>query len=109
MPDLVARHRANLLDMRRRRALLYSRRLAQHHRSRRSLGDKGEAPVLINRDLDRDDGPGLALRRRVVRLDEVHDVYAVLAQGRTYRRCRAGLTGQNLQLEQRGYLLATHS
>src|SRR5690606_7336515 len=50
---------------------------------RRGLGDEGEGAVAVDGDLDGHDGAGLAGGRRVVLLDELHDVGAVLPQRRT--------------------------
>src|SRR5713226_6797321 len=86
-------------------ALVHARGLLDQLGGRRRLGDKGEGPVLVDGDLDRDDVAPLALRRRVVLLDEVHDVHAVRAQGGTYRRRRGGLGGWQLHLDDGGELL----
>src|SRR6478609_5563507 len=72
---------------------------------RRGLRHEGERAVLVDRDLDRDDVAALGLRRGVVRLDELHDVDAVLTEGRTDGRGGRGLTGLDLQLDEAGDLL----
>jgi hypothetical protein len=54
---------------------------------------------LIDRDHDRDDRSGVSLRLGVERLDELHDVYAVLAERGADRRRGAGLTANRLQLD----------
>src|SRR5208282_3178644 len=63
--------------------------------------------VLVDGDHDRDDRAGFALRLRVERLAELHDVDAVLAQRRANRRGGAGLPGVRLQLD-RGENLLCH-
>src|SRR3954468_1707864 len=72
---------------------------------RRGLRHEGERAVLVDRDLDRDDVAALGLRRGVVRLDELHDVDAVLAEGRADGRRGRGRTGLDLQLDEAGDLL----
>ena len=49
--------------------------------------------------------PFCVLRGLVVLLAEVHDVDAVLAEGRAHGRRRGGLTGPDLQLDVREHLL----
>src|SRR6516165_4129201 len=86
-------------------ALVHARGLLDQLRGRRRLGDEAEGPVLVDRDLDRDDVAPLAFRRRVVLLDEVHDVHAVRAQRGTDRGGRGGLAGRQLHLDDGGELL----
>src|SRR5690606_726560 len=64
-----------------------------------------EGPVLVHGDLDRDDVATLRLGRGVVRLAELHDVDAVLAEGGAHRRSRVRLTGLDLKLDDPGELL----
>src|SRR5581483_1264095 len=73
----------------------------QQHRGRRSLGHKGEAAVVVNRDHHRDDEPFqfLGAGARVELLAELHDVDLRLTQRRSYRRRRRRLPGGNLQLD----------
>src|SRR3954469_10870098 len=63
------------------------------------LGDEGEGTVLVDRDLHRDHVAALRLRLGVVRLAELHDVDAVLAQRGADRRGRRRLAGLDLQLD----------
>jgi hypothetical protein len=83
----------------RRRPLGERGRLLQKDRRGGRLGDEGEGPVRINRDDNRDDGPGLALGPGVVGLGELDDVEAVLAEGRAHGGGRGGLAGRQLQLD----------
>src|SRR6185503_4846697 len=83
-------------------ALLDTGGLEQHAGGRRGLGDEGERAVLVDRDLDRDDVAALRLGRGVVRLAELHDVDAVLAERRTDGRRGGGRTGVDLELDDRG-------
>src|SRR4051794_15350530 len=101
LADLVAGHRGDLGLVRLAGALLHPGGLEQHLRGRRRLGDEGERPVFVDRDLDRDDVAALGLGRGVVRLAELHDVDAVLAQRRTDRRGRGRRAGVDLELDDR--------
>ena len=91
--------RADLDAVRLARALVDPERLADQHGGGRRLGDERERAVLVDGDHDRDDGAGFALRLRVERLAELHDVDPVLAQRRTDRRGGARLPGVRLQLD----------
>ena len=102
---LVGGQAADLLAVRLARALLDPERLADQHRGGRGLGDEVERAVLVDRDLDRDDRPGVRLRARVERLAELHDVDPVLAQRGADRRRRVGGPGGDLQLDQGENLL----
>src|SRR6478736_6504507 len=98
LEDLVARELGDLGLVRLARALGDAGGL-------RGLRHEGERAVLVDRDLDRDDVAALGLRRGVVRLDELHDVDAVLTEGGTDGRGGGGLTGLDLQLDEAGDLL----
>src|ERR1700722_2511361 len=87
------------------RALAHAGRLEQQLGCGRCLERKREAAVLVDRDLHGDDRAALAFRRRVVRLAELHDVDAVLAECRSHRRRRVGLPSRDLQLDQPSDLL----
>src|SRR5262249_45162185 len=90
------------------RSLLDLGRLLEEHGGRRGLQDEGERPVLVDRDLDRDDGPALALGLRVVLLAEVHDRHAVRAQrGADRGRGRRAPCG-DLDLDDGSNLLLRH-
>ena len=54
------------------------------------------------------DGAGLVLRLGVERLAELHDVDALGAKGRAYRRGRVGSAGGDLQLYKSSDLLVSH-
>src|SRR4051794_24117516 len=99
LPDLVTRERPGLDRVRRRAPLVQARGLEDEPGGRRGLRDEGEGAVFVDRDLHRHDVAALALRRGVVLLDELHDVDAVLTQGRTYRRGRGRGAGLDLQLD----------
>src|SRR5215472_9603088 len=103
--DLRLGDRADLGLVRLGAALVHARGLLDQLGGRRRLGDEGERPVLVDRDLDRDDVASLALRRGVVLLDEVHDVDAVRAQRGADRRSRGGLGGRQLHLDDGDELL----
>ena len=53
-----------------------------------------------DRDLDRDDHPGLALRPRVELLAELHDVDPLRAERGAHRRRRVRLACRDLQLDE---------
>src|SRR3954452_3970475 len=80
-------------------SLLDAGRLLDEHRRRRRLRDERERAVLVDRDHDRDRRPGLVLRLGVERLAELHDVDAVLAEGRADGRRRGRLAAGRLQLD----------
>ena len=80
-------------------ALVEPERLLDQHGGRRALRDEREGAVLEDRDLDGHDGALLRGRLGVERLDELHDVDAVLTQGGADRRGRARLTGGSLELD----------
>ena len=71
----------------------------------RRLRDEGEAAVLEDRDLGRDDVAAQVGGPLVEGLDELHDVDAVLAEGRPDRGRRGGGAGRRLHLEHRPDLL----
>src|SRR3954451_23350143 len=81
-------------------ALLHACGLEDHPGGRRRLGDEGEGTVLVDRDLHRDHPATLRLGRGVVRLAELHDVHAVLAQRGADRRSRVGGAGLDLELDE---------
>src|SRR3954466_6969220 len=89
----------HLVAVRLARALLDAGRLLDEHRRRRRLRDERERAVLVDGDHDRDRGAGLVLRLGVERLAELHDVDAVLAQGRADGRRRGRLAAGRLQLD----------
>src|ERR1700684_1900437 len=109
LTDLGLSHGANLGLVRLAAALLHARGLLDQLRSRRRLGDEGERAILVDGDLYRDDVAALALRRRVVLLDEVHDVDAVRAERRAHGRGRRGRTRVQLHLDERSDLLLPRS
>src|SRR4051812_12462934 len=80
-------------------SLLDAGGLLDEHRRRRRLRDERERAVLVDGDHDRDRRPGLVLRLGVERLAELHDVDAVLAEGRTDGRRRGRLAAGRLQLD----------
>jgi hypothetical protein len=96
---LLGGDRAHLRAVRLARALLDPDRLADQHRGRRRLGDERERAILEDGDLDRDRRAHVARRLRVERLDELHDVDAVLAQGRAHGRRGRGLPAGRLELD----------
>src|SRR5436305_7577939 len=100
-PQLVLGDRPDLLAVRLARALVDADRLADEHGGGRRLGDEGERAVLEDRDHDRDRRAHVARRLRVERLDELHDVDAVLAQRGADRRRRRGLAAGGLELDGR--------
>src|SRR5439155_10018523 len=62
LPDLGRCDPPDLLAVRLAGALLDPGSLLDQHRGGRRLRDEGERPVLVDRDLDRDDAPVLVLR-----------------------------------------------
>src|SRR3954466_5102740 len=102
LADLITGDRGDLRLVRLARSLVDTGGLEQHARGRRGLGDEGERTVLEDRDLDRDDVAALRLRRGVVRLAELHDVDAVLTEGRAHGRSGGGRAGVDLELDDRG-------
>src|SRR5262249_9365246 len=69
------------------------------------LQHERKAAVLVHADLCRHDVAALALRGVVVRLDELHDVHAVLTQCGADGGRRSGLAGGQLQGERLDELL----
>ena len=65
-----------------------------------NFGDEGKGPVVVHSDDHGDDQAFLVLRRSlgVEGFAEVHDVHAVLAQGRAHRRRGSGFPRGNLKL-----------
>src|SRR5215469_18913766 len=109
LPDLRHGHGPDLVLMRLTAALLHPSCLLDQLGSRRGLGDEGERPVLVDRDLDRDNVAALAFGSSVVLLDEIHDVDAVRAQRGTDWRSRRGGTRVQLDLDDRSDLLLSRS
>src|SRR5262245_6145146 len=92
---------ADLVLVRHRRRLGDSRRALEQHGRRRRLHDERERSILVNRHHHRQDQPFFFVGLRVEALAELHDVDAVLAEGRSHRRRRVRLAGRNLQLHHR--------
>ena len=90
------------------RAALDAQLLLDEDGRRRGLAHERERLVLVDRDLDRDDGAGLVLRLGVERLAELHDVDALGAERRADRRSRVRGTRGDLQLDKAGLLLFSH-
>src|SRR6516165_2470858 len=109
LADLRRGHRADLVRVRRPAALVHARGLLDQLGGGGRLGDERERPVLVDRDLDRDDVAPLGLGRRVVLLAEVHDVDAVRAQRRAHRRGRVGRARVQLHLDDCSDLLLPRS
>src|SRR4029078_3342864 len=86
LADLAARHATGGLATGRAGALLDAGGLAQEVGSGRPFEDEGEAAVLEDRDLGRDDLTCLGGGPLVVRLAELDDVDAVRTQRATNRR-----------------------
>src|SRR3954449_13179444 len=107
LAHLRLRDLRDLVAVRLARALLDAGGLLDEHRGRRRLGDERERAVLVDRDHDGDRGAGLILGLRVERLAELHDVDAVLAQGRADGRRRRRLAAGGLELD-RGEDLLRH-
>src|SRR5215213_8704171 len=105
LADLVLRELGDLGLVRLAGALGHAGGLLDQLGGRRRLGDERERAVLEHGDLDRDHVAALGLRRSVVRLDELHDVHAVLTQRRADRRRRGRGPGLDLQLDEAGDLL----
>ena len=99
LAHLLLGDRADLRAVRLARALVDADRLADQHRGRGRLGEEGERPVLEDGDDHGDRGAHVARRLGVERLDELHDVDAVLAQRGADRRSRGGLPARGLQLD----------
>ena len=100
MTDLfqaLLRQLADLLLVGYTGSLGYPRELLDQLRRGGRLGDEAVGAVLIDGDHHGDDGSTLGLGRPgVERLAEVHDVDAVLPEGRPHRRCRGGLAGRDM-------------
>src|SRR6185436_5041278 len=98
--ELRAVDASHLVGVRRAAALLDADGLADQHRGRRRLQNEGEAAIAVHGDHHRRRQPLLqALRLRVERLAELHDVHALLTERRTDRRARIRLACRNLQLD----------
>src|SRR5918911_2401957 len=97
--DLRPANRADLLAVRFAATLLEARGLLEQERRGGRLGDKGERAVLVDRDLHGDHLAHLVAGRVVELPHELPDVHLRLAQGRSYRRRRVGLTARDLQLQ----------
>src|ERR1700722_999126 len=82
------------------RALAHACGLEQKLGGGRRLERKGEAAVLVDRDLHRDDVATLTFCRGVVRLAELHDVDAVLAERGSDRRGGVGPPRGHTKLHQ---------
>src|SRR5690625_1111932 len=109
LADLCLGDLADLVGVRRRRALLEAGGLLDQLGGRWGLGDEGERAILVHRDLDRDDGSALVGGRIVVGLDELHHVHAGSAERGTHGRRRCGLAGLDLELDDaRDLLLGSH-
>src|SRR3954451_18347730 len=99
LPDLGLGDPRDLVAVRLAGALLDPRGLLDEHGGRRRLRDERERPVLVDRDHDGDRRAHLVLGLRVERLAELHDVDAVLAEGRADGRGRRRLAAIGLQLD----------
>ena len=110
LAHLIPGHLGDLGLVRLGRTLLHTGGLQQQPGGGRGLQLEREAAVLVDRDLHGDDVPALVLRRGVVRLAELHDVDAVLAERGADRRGGVGRSGLDLQLDQPGdlFLLRGH-
>src|SRR5262245_39002933 len=98
--ELLARDAPHLVRVGRAAAFLDADRLADQHGRRRRLENEREAAVAVDRDHDRGRQSLLeALRLRVERLAELHDVDALLTERRTDRRARIRLACRDLQLD----------
>lgn len=104
--ELSVGQRADSLQLGDAGAALNAELLLDEHGRGRGLAHKGEGLVLVNRNLNRDDGAGLILRLSVERLAELHDVDALRTKSRAYRRSRVGSASRNLQLDEAGLLLS---
>src|SRR5690606_26310482 len=98
--ELLAGNSAHLARVRCAAALLDTDRFANQHGCGRGLQDEGEAAIAVHRD---DHGRRQsfldALRLRIERFAELHDVHALLTERRTDRRARIRLACRNLQLD----------
>src|SRR5215211_3490512 len=96
--------------MRHTRTLRDPRSLLDQLSCRRGLGDEGEATVLINRDLHRNDGAAHRFCCRVVGLAELHDVDPVRTECGTDggSRCRCARVQGNLDERSDLLLLGRH-
>src|SRR5687768_11588828 len=93
LAHLRAGNPADLVLVRNRRSGLDARRALQKGGCKGSLRDEGEAAVLEDGDLGRNDVPAHVGGPLVERLDELHDVDAVLAEGRADGWRCGGSTG----------------
>src|SRR5215813_12218673 len=109
LPHLRGGDRADLGRVRRGTALGHPGGLLDQFRGRRGLRYERKRPVLVDRDLHRDDVAALGLCRRVVLPAEVHDVDAVRAQRGAHRRGWGGRARVELHLDHRSDLLLPRS
>src|SRR5581483_7895475 len=98
--DLLNRHLADFVFVRRARSFGDSRRPLQQDRCRWRLGDESERAVVIDRHHDWDDESFqfLGAGARIELLAELHDVDLRLAERRTYRWRRRRFARRNLKL-----------
>ena len=99
LAELVGAQMADLVRVRGGRSLGDPGSLLDELGGGRGLRDEGERTVLVHRDLDRHDVPALRFGGGVVRLAELHDVDAVLAQRGADRRGGRGGASLNLELD----------
>src|SRR5688500_16118896 len=98
--ELPAADPADLVGTGGAATLLNADRLANQHRRRRRLENEGEAAIAV--DGDHNWGRQTlfqALRLRVERFAELHDVDALLTERRTDRGARVRLACRNLQFD----------
>src|SRR5512138_2383965 len=98
--ELLARNSAQLVRIRYAAALVDTDSLPNPYGRGRGLEDEREAAIAVHRD-DHGCRQSLldALRLRVERLAELHDVDALLTECRTDRRARIRLACRDLQLD----------
>src|SRR6266849_704364 len=101
LAHLGPRHLADLVFVRHGRRLGDARRPLQQDGRGGSLDHEGEGPVGKDRDHHGEDQTLLGSRLGIEALAELHDVHAVLAEGRPHGRRRVGLARGNLQLHHR--------